>query len=87
VTALARVRIIGEEPNPSEPGAGRVFSCPHLRDGHPGPWIKSIRKRGDCPREQAAGNGGGNRRQGGKKEPVSNVNFRIGMGNGELNAL
>jgi hypothetical protein len=27
VTALASVLIIGEEPNPSEPGAGRVFSC------------------------------------------------------------
>ena len=35
----------------------------------------SIRKRGDCPRERAAGNGGGNRRQDGTKEPVSNVNF------------
>jgi len=47
----------------------------------------SIRKRGDCPRERAAGNSGGNRRQDGTKEPVSNVNFRIGRGNGELNAL
>jgi len=38
------------------------------RDGHPGPWIDMIRKRGDCPREQAAGHGGGNRRQDGNDE-------------------
>ena len=49
------------------------FMPAFARDGHPGPWIDAIRKRGDCSREQAAGDGGGNRRQDGKTEPVSNV--------------
>jgi len=44
------------------------FMPAFMRDGHPGPWIDTIRKRGDCPREQAAGNGGGNRRQDGNEE-------------------
>jgi len=44
-------------------------------------------KRGDCPREQAAGNGGGNRRQDGNDAARQQSYFRIGKGNGELNAL
>jgi hypothetical protein len=45
-------------------------------------------KRGDCPREQAAGNGGGNRRQDGNDAARRHeFLFRIGKGNGELNAL
>ena len=47
----------------------------------------SIRKRGDCPREQVAGNGGGNRRQDGNKAARRQFVFCIGMGNGEPNAL
>jgi len=57
------------------------------RGGHPGPWIAPIRKRGDCPREQAAGNGGGNRRQDGNDEARQHYSFRIGTDIGESNAL
>jgi len=59
-----------------------------VRDGHPGPWIDTIRKRGDCPREQAAGNGGGNRRQDGNKNARQQCYcFCIGTDIGESNAL
>ena len=59
-----------------------------VRDGHPGPWIATIRKRGDCPREQATGNGGGNRRQDGNEGARQQFDFfRIGTDIGESNAL
>jgi hypothetical protein len=74
-----RVRALGSAisssvrpPNPSEPGAGRVFSCPLARDGHPGPWIDAIRSagtaRGNKPPATAAATDG----RTGAMQPVSN---------------
>jgi hypothetical protein len=73
-----RVRALGSAisssvrpPNPSEPGAGRVFSCPLARDGHPGPWIDAIRSagtaRGNKPPATAAATDG----RTGTMQPVS----------------
>jgi hypothetical protein len=81
-----RSSVIATEPFRARRRKG-FFMPAFERGGHPGPWIAPIRKRGDCPREQAAGNGGGNRRQDGNDEARQHYSFRIGTDIGESNAL